>query len=593
MSQQVMDRMQAQDDTLPIVKRLLTENAAEYAPKYAVAFIFMAIVAGTTALTAWMMKDTINLIFVERSTQALTWIPMAIAAIFLVKGIAAYFQEVLLSRIGNRLVAQMQKRLFEHVLKMDMAFFQKNASGELITSISYSTRAARDMMNLLAVGLGRDVLTVIGLVVVMVMQDPIMSLVLVVIGPVSAIILKTLSAKIKKAARSETSSVSMIISAMRETVQGVRIVKSFQLENTMQKRMDTSIDAVERLNNRITSVKARVNPLMETMAGFAIAAVVTYAGWRTLQHGQTPGEFFAFITALLLTGEPLRRLSRLHLQVTTAAVQVRMIYDLLDTPAPEREASNRPSLIVQAGEVRFDNVVFSYDQTTDVLQNLTLVALAGKMTALVGLSGSGKTTILNLIQRLWVPQAGTIHIDGQDINSVSLDSLRGQISLVSQDVFLFEGTIKDNLVTEDKEYSEDEIIAAAKAAHADDFIRGFPKGYDTPVGELGGMLSGGQRQRISIARAFLKNSPIILLDEPTSALDSETERHIQAALKKLTVGRTTIVIAHRLATVSRADIIHVLESGRLAESGTQRELLSREGLYSKLHRIQFDQLEAS
>lgn len=585
--------MQAQDDTLPIVKRLLSENAAEYAPKYAVAFIFMGIVAGTTALTAYMMKDTINLIFVERSTQALAWIPMAIAAIFLVKGIAAYFQEVILSRIGNRLVAQMQKRLFEHILKMDMAFFQKNASGELITSISYSTRGARDMMNLLAVGLGRDVLTVLGLVVVMVMQDPIMSMVLLFIGPVSAIVLKSLSEKIKKAARSETSSVSMIISAMRETVQGVRIVKSFQLENTMQKRMDTSIEAVERLNNRITGVKARVNPLMETMAGFAIAAVVTYAGWRTLQHGQTPGEFFAFITALLLTGEPLRRLSRLHLQVTTAAVQVRMIYALLDTPAPEKEELNRPLLIVNGGEVRFDNVAFSYDQKTNVLQNLSLLAPAGKMTALVGLSGSGKTTILNLVQRLWVPQSGTIFIDGQDISNVSLDSLRRQISLVSQDVFLFEGTIKENLVTEDKKYTEEEIVAAAKAAHADDFIRDFPKGYDTPVGELGGMLSGGQRQRISIARAFLKNSPIILLDEPTSALDSETERHIQAALKKLTLGRTTIVIAHRLATVARADIIHVLESGRLAESGTQRELLTRDGLYSKLHRIQFDQLEAS
>lgn len=585
--------MQAQDDTFPIVKRLLSENAAEYAPKYAVAFIFMGIAAGTTALTAYMMKDTINLIFVERSTQALTWIPMAIAAIFLVKGIAAYVQEVLLSRIGNRLVAQMQKRLFEHILKMDMAFFQKNASGELITSISYSTRGARDMMNLLAVGLGRDVLTVLGLVVVMVMQDPIMSMVLLIIGPVSAIVLKSLSEKIKKAARSETSSVSTIISAMRETVQGVRIVKSFQLENTMQKRMDTSIEAVERLNNRIVGVKARVNPLMETMAGFAIAAVVTYAGWRTLQHGQTPGEFFAFITALLLTGEPLRRLSRLHLQLTSAAVQVRMIYELLDTPAPEKEEPNKPLLAVNRGEVRFDNVAFSYDQKTDVLQNLSLLAPAGKMTALVGLSGSGKTTILNLIQRLWVPQSGTIFIDGQDISTVSLDSLRRQISLVSQDVFLFEGTIKENLVTEDKKYTEEDIVAAAKAAHADDFIRDFPKGYDTPVGELGGMLSGGQRQRISIARAFLKNSPIILLDEPTSALDSETERHIQAALKKLTLGRTTIVIAHRLATVARADIIHVLESGRLAESGTQRELLLRDGLYSKLHRIQFDQLEAS
>lgn len=583
--------MRRDDPTLPIIKRLLSEHARDYLPRYAVAFVFMGIVAVTTAFTAWMMRDVINEIFVKQDSTALAWIPGVIAAAFLLKGIAAYFQEVLLSRIGNSIVARMQKRLFDHMLLMDMQFFQKRTSGELITRMSQNARAAREMMNLLAVGLGRDLCTVVGLVIVMVMLDPVLSLVLVLVGPVAAIGLKQLSQRIKKVAASETHSTAGIISAMRETVQGVRIVKSFQLEETMRKRMFDCIEAVEQKNNKMVAVKARVNPLMETAAGFAVAAAVAYSGWLTLAHGQMPGEFFAFIAALLMAGEPLRRLSKLHLQLTTSAVQVRMLYSILDTPSVEGSTADVKPLAVQRGEVRFDNVSFSYERKQPVLKDLSFTAEAGKTTALVGLSGSGKTTTFNLLQRLWTPSSGEILIDGQPISAASYQSLRRQISFVSQDVFLFEGTIRDNLVAGIEDASESAMMAAARAAHADEFIQRLPNGYDTPVGELGGQLSGGQRQRISIARAFLKEAPIILLDEPTSALDSEAEQIIQSALRELTHGRTAIVIAHRLATVARADVIHVLEDGRLAESGTQRELLERNGLYARLHRIQFGELE--
>jgi ATP-binding cassette subfamily B protein len=579
--------MMQDDATLPVIKRLMNDQARAYAPRYAVAFIFMGLVAGCTALTAWMMKDVINQIFVERKQGALTWIPLTIAVIFVVKGFAAYFQEVMLSRIGNSLVAHMQKRVFDHVLKMDMAFFQGLSSSELITRMSQHVRAAREMLNLLAVGLGRDLLTVVGLVIVMVVQDPALSAVILIIGPIVAIGLKQLSARIKKAAKGETLSLGRVVGVIRETAQGIRIVKSFQFEDAMRRRMFAAIDETERHNNKIVAVKARVNPLMETVAGLSVAAVVLYAGWRTLSHGQTPGEFFAFITALLMAGEPLRRLSKLHLQLVTNAVQVRTLYSLLDTPAREIEAKPCPDLAVKGGEVRFADVSFAYDPKAQVLDRLSFTAPAGKTTALVGLSGSGKTTVLNLMQRLWSPSHGTIRIDGQDIHEVSLASLRRQISLVSQDVFLFEGTIRDNLVIDEGRHSDNDIIAAARAAHADAFIKSLPKGYDTQVGELGAQLSGGQRQRISIARAFLKDAPIILLDEPTSALDSEAEQFIQGALKDLTEHRTTIVIAHRLATVATADLILVLNAGRLVEQGTQDELLAKGGLYAKLHRLQF------
>lgn len=584
--------MSAEDATWPIIKRLFKEHARAYAPRYALAFVFMAMVAASTALTAWLMRDVINDVFVKQDRQALTWLPLVIAGLFTVKGVAAYIQEVVLSRIGNQIVAGMQKRLYDHMLRMDMTFFQERSSGELITRISSNARAAREMMHLLAVGLGRDLLTVVSLFGVMLLQDPLLSSVLLIIGPVVAIGMKHLSRRVKKVSGSETHSTAKVISAMRETAQGIRIIKSFQLEDAMRRHMAVCVEAVQRLNNKMVSVKARVNPLLETVAGFAIAAAVAYAGWRTISQGRSPGEFFAFIAALLMAGEPLRRLSRLQLQLVSSAVQVRMLYNILDTPAVEAEIAPKGLLVVSRGEVRFENVSFAYRKSTPVLNGLTFTAPAGKTTALVGLSGSGKTTIFNLLQRLWRPSAGRITIDGQALDEVSLASLRSQIALVGQDVFLFEGTIRENLVGDRTDCSEETIIAAARAAHADEFIRRLPEGYDTPVGELGGRLSGGQRQRLSIARAVLKDAPIILLDEPTSALDSETEWIIQTALQSLTRGRTTIVIAHRLATVARADIIHVLDLGAVVESGTQAELLRHDGRYARLHRLQFEHLEA-
>ena len=576
----------ANSRVLALLTRMLRDNGRAYLPRYAVAFIFMGLVSVSTALTAWMMKDVINKIFVEREQAALFWLPIAIIAIFTIKGVAAYYQEISLSRIGNRLVAEMQKRMFDHILAMDIASYQRLTSSDLITRITQSANSARQMMHIIAVSLGRDLLTLVGLIIVMATQDPLMSAICLGGGPIVAIALRKLIRRIRKVAESQYFSIATIVAAMRETSQGIKIVKAFQLEDMQRKRMFQGIEAVERLGNKIVRVQARVNPLAEILAGLAISMVVLYAGWRNLSYGEAPGGFFAFIAALLLAADPVRRLSKLQLELTTAAVGVRMMYDLIDAPAAEK-ADARPELVIRAGEIRFEKVSFAYDAGASVLNELEFIAPAGRVTAVVGISGGGKTTIFNLLQRFWTPERGTISIDGQSLADVSLKSLRSQMALVSQDVFLFEGTIRDNIWAGRPDASEDEVITAARAADADDFIRSLPHGYDTQVGELGAQVSGGQRQRIALARAFVKRAPIILLDEPTSALDSETELVIQRALKHLARGRTTLVIAHRLATVLSADLIIVVDGGRVIESGTHSELLRANGLYARLYQIQF------
>jgi ATP-binding cassette, subfamily B, bacterial MsbA len=569
----------------PLIIRVVREHFRPYAPRYAVAFVLMAIFAGCTAASAWLMKDVVNRIFVDQDRNAMVWIPLVIAGIFIAKGLAAYFQEVSLARIGNRLVAETQLRFFQHVLRMDAGFFQRYASADLVTFMTQRAAALREMMNLLAIGLGRDLLTLVSLMAVMVVQDPIMFAVAVVGGPLAAVGLRRLTTGIKRVADAELHSITTIVATMREAAQGIRIVKAFQLEKAMQRRMADGVGSVERLNNRMTNIQALSNPLIETFGGIAVASVVFYAGWRTLSQGQTPGEFFAFIAALLMAADPLRRLSRLQLQLAASAMGVRAMYEVLDTPASEDEAG-KALMRVGRGEICLENVSFSYEPDTPVLNRLSLTARGGEVTALVGLSGSGKTTIFSLLQRFWRPDSGDVRIDGQSYDDLDLFSIRSQMALVSQDVFLFEGTIRENIAAGLEHCSEAEIEDAIRAANIDDFVKSLPNGLDTPVGELGNQISGGQRQRISIARAFLKRSPIILLDEPTSSLDSETEWSIQCALQKLMRGRTTVVIAHRISTIRDADMIHVLQAGEVAESGDHAELVARNGLYARLYKLQ-------
>ncbi len=573
--------------TFGLLRRLLQEHGREFGPQYALVVLAMMLVAGMTSLSAYLMKHVVDSIFVNQSQAALYSLTGAIVVIFTVKGLSGYFSEAMLGRIGNRLVAQTQRRMFDHLLKTDVAFFQAQGSSDLITRISHNASAVRDMLNTVSLTFGRDLFTVVGLIVTMIVLDPIMTLLAFVGGPAAVLASRKLVERVRKAAKSEVANVTGIINATRELSQGVQVVKAFQLENIMRKRMFDAIAAVERLSNKMIRIEASVNPMMDSLAGLAVAMVVFYAGWRNINYGDTPGQFFAFITALLMCADPVRRLSRAHLKIESTAIGVQMMYQLLDTPPLEAEVERKPDLQVTRGEVVFNKVTFGYVSKQPIIKEMDLVAPAGKVTALVGLSGGGKSTTLALIQRFREPQSGAIFIDGQNISEYSRASLRRNITNVGQDVFLFDGSILENIRMGLEEATEEQVVAAAKAAKAHDFIMSMPNGYATQTGELGTRVSGGQRQRISIARAFLKNAPIVLLDEPTSALDSQTEDYIQRELRELTEGRTTIVIAHRLATILHADLIYVIDNGQAIESGTHEELLRSGGAYSQLFKLQF------
>ena len=567
--------------------RLVRDKWRDYVWRYAIAFAFMAVVAGTTAMSAWLMKDVVNRIFVTRDAAAVVWLPVLVVVLYTAKGGATYFQDVILGRIGNRIVAETQKQIFSNLLKQDMVFFARHPSSDLITRLTANANSARDALNMIATSFGRDLLTLCGLIAVMVGQQPLMFAICALGAPIGMYVQKTLVKRVQKVTRSEFLSYGQIVNTMRETAQGIRVVKAFTLEHAMGARMDRAVTAVENRNNKLNAINARTNPMVDTLGGIAVAGVILYAGWRSLSYGEAPGEFFSFITALLMAYEPARRLGRLQVRMAQACIGVQMMFELMDAQPQLTEKDGAVDLDLPKGEIRFDDVSFGYNTAEPVLKQMNLTCQPGQTTALVGLSGSGKSTIMNLILRFWDPWSGRVLLDGQSVADVRIASLRSQIALVSQDVFLFEGTIGENIMAGREGATEAEMLAASKAAYAHHFIEGLPRGYNTMVGELGAQLSGGQRQRVSIARAFLKNAPIILLDEPTSALDSESEQAIQRALATLTERKTTLVIAHRLATVLNADCIYVLDNGQIAESGTHAQLLRNNGLYARLYEIQY------
>jgi ATP-binding cassette subfamily B protein len=379
-----------------------------------------------------------------------------------------------------------------------------------------------------------------------------------------------------------------LLETLQESLQGIRVVKSYNLEDRMRARIDENIRDLEESQNKRARVASRTGPLMETLGGMAVGAFVIYAGYSVLNGAKMPGEFFSAITALLLAYEPAKRLARLNLDLASNLTVARFLFEVLDSKPEEDELANLPALKVSRGEIEFRNVGFEYRSGEPVLKNVSFTAEAQRTTALVGSSGGGKSTIMNLIERFYEPTSGTILIDGQEIAPCSRRSLRDQIAYVSQDLFLFSGTIRENIRLGKPGATDEEFIAAAKAAHAHDFIMAFENGYDTQVGEHGAQLSGGQRARISIARAFLKNAPILLLDEPTAALDAESELEVQRALDDLRKSRTTLLIAHRLQTVMSADKICVVDDGNIVETGTHQELLARRGRYHAFYRLQFD-----
>jgi len=574
-----------------LIRRLLTEQGLVHWSKYAVAFVLMAVAAGCTAFSAYLIGDVINQAYVNRSLPGIITIGIITVVLFAFKGLATYGHSVMLSRIGNRIVADNQRAVFSKLLSEGLSFFSDRHSTEFVARLSTGAAAATQVINLLITSVGRDLLSLIGLIIVMVVQDPLMSFFSFVVAPPAFLILRKLVRRIYSIARTQFHGGTRIIETLQETLQGIRIVKAFTLEDIMRERFDRNVSAVEYEANKMARVSNRASPLMETLGGCAIAMAVTYGGYRVIETGATPGQFFSFITAFLLAYEPAKRLARLNIELNSALVGVRILFEVIDSPPSEPLDTNKPDLQVKTARLTFDDVYFVYRSDEPVLRGISFTAEPGKLTALVGPSGGGKSTVFNLILRFYDAKLGRVTIDEQDVTQVSRRSLRQHIAYVGQDVFLFRGTVRENIEFGKPGASEDEIVAAAKAAYAHDFITSFPRGYDTPVGEHGLQLSGGQRQRVAIARALIRNAPVILLDEATASLDSESELQVREAMEHLCKGRTTLAIAHRLHTVSHADCIYVVEDGRVVESGRHDELLHAGGRYASFYRLQLKEQE--
>jgi ATP-binding cassette, subfamily B, bacterial MsbA len=570
-----------------MVKRIFRENGRDYVGTYVVAIIALLFISLSTAFVAWVMRDIINEIFYERRKDLIVVISVAVFLAFLLRGIASYIQAVGLARVGNNLAARYQRRVFEKLMSMDMKFFASVHSGSLTAQINQNVAGIRDILNITLTSIARDIVTLVALIGVMIYQDPILTCMSLLIAPPLIIGVSHLSRRVRSVTHEAIILNSSLLGSIQEATQGVAVVKAYTMEAQLVARIDGLIKRTEERSNKIAAISERTAPIAETLAGVAVASVIAYSGYRAVYNAVPPGSTFSFITALLLVYDPVRRLARMQVNLERAFVNAKMIYDILDMNPRQPDSLSAIDLVRGRGEIKFTGVDFSYEDGTPVLSKTTFTASAGKTTAIVGPSGSGKSTIAALILRFHDPKAGTITINGIDISSVTKQSLRQSIAYVSQQPYLFEGSIRDNIRFGRPEASDVEVETAARLANAHEFILEQASGYDTLSGENGVLLSGGQRQRISIARAILRDAPVILLDEATSALDNDSEKKVQEALETAMKGRTTIVIAHRLSTVINADKIITLMDGQIVEEGTHKTLIKhKNGIYARFFAMQ-------
>jgi subfamily B ATP-binding cassette protein MsbA len=577
----------AEHATLPLLRRLVRDHVSQHWVRLLAAFGCMAVVAGTAAGNAWMMQPMLDRVFVGHDETLLYIIPLAVIALAIAKGIAGYGQAVLMMTVGQRIVADIQNALFARMMRADLAFFHANPTGTLVARFINDAGMLRSSATTILAGLGKELVTAIALMALMFYQDWVLALVAVAMFPFVVRPLSRLGRRMRRVSTNTQVEIGRLTTLLDQVFQGARHVKAYGMEAYEQRRAETVIERLYQLVQRAQRVRSIPSPLMETLGGMAVAGVILYGGHQVVIGARTPGTFFSFITAMLLAYQPMKMLASLNIGLQEGLAAAARIFSVLDLEPEIRDRPGAAAIRLTGGEIRFGDVTFDYPGGAHALDRVDLVVPAGKTVALVGASGAGKSTILNLIPRFYEVGVGGIAIDGTDIRDVTLASLRGAIALVSQEVSLFDDSIRANIAYGRLGATEEEIVAAARAAAADGFIRELPNGYDTEAGEHGIKLSGGQRQRIAIARAMLKNAPILLLDEATSALDTESERQVQAALRQLMRGRTTLVIAHRLSTVIDADLIYVVDRGRIAEHGTHAELLHRGGAYARLYALQF------
>jgi len=579
--------------TFALMKRLVSESVRPYVSQLAIAMLFMAISSAAAAMSMWLLKPVINDIFVNQNGDMLWPLGLAIVFVFLIKGLAQFGQAAAMSWLGLRIVTDLQIGLYDHLMRMDLAFFQGQASGTLVSRFTNDLVLMRNTATKVLTSVGKDTTLLIGMIAVMVSTNWELAIMALIVFPVTIGPVLKIGKRIRKVTANTQAQLGQFITLLGQTLSGIRHVKAYRMEDYERERVRDMTEVIRKLIFKAERTKALNSPIMESVAGFAIALIIVYGGYQVIDGSKTPGDFFAFIGAAFMVYEPAKRLAHLNSEMQGGLAGAERLYRLREEAPLIYDIENAPALRLAGGGIRFKDVAFSYDDEKTALKGLDIHIPAGKTVALVGPSGAGKSTVLNLVPRFYDVTDGSVCIDGQDVREVRLASLRRACALVSQEIVLFDDTIRANIAYGRMKASEEDIVKAAKHAAAHDFIMELPDGYDTLVGENGLKLSGGQRQRISIARAMLKNAPILLLDEATSALDTQSERKVQAALQELMKDRTTLVIAHRLSTVVDADLIYVIDRGRVVEQGTHTELVDQDGIYARLYAMQFSEEEAS
>jgi subfamily B ATP-binding cassette protein MsbA len=570
---------------MDLFKRLL-KLARPHVWKFILALLCMIVVGLSTSAAAFLVKPALDEIFLNKNATTLIWIPIAVLIIYLLKGLGSYGQTVLMNYIGQRVIADLRYSLYRHIQLQPLSFFTKNPTGILMSRITNDVNLIQGAVSEAVTSILKDTFTLIGLIFVIFYRDWKLAIIAMFVFPVAIYPVAEFGRKMRRIASDSQVTMGTLSTLLQETISGNRIVKAFGMENYENERFAKENERLFKLTMKSVSVRAISTPLMELLGGLGIAAIIFYGGYQVIYGISTPGTFFSFLTALLLLYEPAKRLTGVNNTIQQGIAGAERVFTVIDTiPEIEDKPGAKPLPQITQG-IDIDHVTFRYEEIP-VLKDVHLKIKAGEVIAFAGMSGGGKTTLVNLIPRFYDVTEGRILIDGRDIRDVSIESLRGQIAIVTQQTILFNDTIRNNIAYGDIRKSEEDIVRAAKAANAHDFILKLPDGYDTIIGEQGVKLSGGERQRISIARALLKDAPLLILDEATSSLDTEAEVEVQDALDELMKGRTTLVIAHRLSTIRNADRIIVLVNGKIVEEGTHESLLAKKGEYYKLYNLQF------
>ena len=566
--------------------RRLLQFVQPYWARLVGAMVCMLFVSAATSGSAYLVKPVLDEIFFKKDLDGLRLLPLAIVGLFVLKGIFDYGQAYLMSFVGQRIIADLREKTYNHLQSLSLSFFTRHPTGVLMSRVTNDVSLVQGAVTDALTGLLKDLFTIIGLVAVVFYQDWKLAIVAIVVFPVAIYPIVKFGRKLRSySARSQTT-MGDLSTILMETISGNRIVKAFNMEDYERERFAGENQRLFGIMMKSVRVRAISHPLMETLGGLGIGIIVFYGGYNVIKGVATPGTFFSFLAALLMLYEPVKRLSAVNNAIQQGLAAASRIFEVLDAVPEIRNKTGAKVLSSVSRGIEYENVSFKYEEDW-VLKNINLRIEAGEMVAFVGASGGGKTTLVNLLPRFYDVSSGRIAIDGWDIRDVTLESLRAMVGIVTQQTILFNDTVRNNIAYGKITQPFGAIVRAAEAAYAHGFIQNLPQGYDTVIGEQGVKLSGGERQRISIARALLKNAPILILDEATSSLDSESEVEVQKALEFLMQGRTTLIIAHRLSTIRRADRIVAISNGVIVEEGTHEHLLERDGEYRRLYLLQF------